>query len=536
MRRGIMRGLSILLAVVWSNLGFGQSTEYLDSISNGVSDLVAEDNFDAAQANATLLIESSNTLYQGKGYHWMGIILGQMNDYQSSIEAYYNALNKYEEVQDTLRIGSVYSDIGIIYYEVRDRKRGKALMLKSIKHYEQNYHPKFDLHIATSYLNIGSVHTSLFGEKKGAEHADSAKYYFEKAKEYVERSGEPNDPALRSIDMNLTMLQALQTDSAFLSTFDRVYPMFMGAADSSTRSMLCSGKAHYFNGLEDYEQALQWSDSSLALFPAAGMQEFLMDYYSLRSDLLKALGKSDEAMLYMEKFTALDRKLHNPEVIGDLNEYGFEDEKEGILERSYERLEEVQTGHDQNIGAFMFALIGILLALVISLVWILRVRKKRNLLAQELNLSEQQRQSLREELHGYKEDLSKHVERLKEAERNKGTSDEKPKSSYNIIIDEIVNEVSSERSLQSLLDKSENIDGSFLIKLKEDYPSLSKSEIRLCVYLLMGMTSKDIAVVVNIEPASVDRRRYRLRKKLGLAKSDSLTDFLEGVERLVLQG
>ena len=46
----------------------------------------------------------------------------------------------------------------------------------------------------------------------------------------------------------------------------------------------------------------------------------------------------------------------------------------------------------------------------------------------------------------------------------------------------------------------------------------------------MGMTSKDVANIENIEPASVDRRRYRLRKKFELTANDNLIEFLEQLE------
>jgi DNA-binding NarL/FixJ family response regulator len=67
----------------------------------------------------------------------------------------------------------------------------------------------------------------------------------------------------------------------------------------------------------------------------------------------------------------------------------------------------------------------------------------------------------------------------------------------------------------------------YLKRLKEQYPSLSKNDLKLCAYLKMGLTSKDIAPLSDMTFRSVEMNRYRLRKKMGLNRGDNLTDFLQ---------
>lgn len=69
----------------------------------------------------------------------------------------------------------------------------------------------------------------------------------------------------------------------------------------------------------------------------------------------------------------------------------------------------------------------------------------------------------------------------------------------------------------------------FTKRLSELHPDLTVSERRICCYLKMGLSSKDIAPLFNISPKSVEMNRYRLRKKLGLERSDSLTAYLQGI-------
>ncbi len=63
-------------------------------------------------------------------------------------------------------------------------------------------------------------------------------------------------------------------------------------------------------------------------------------------------------------------------------------------------------------------------------------------------------------------------------------------------------------------------------RLKERYPRLTNHDIRLCSYLRMNFTSKEIAHLLNISIRAVEISRYRLRKKLELEHDINLTDFL----------
>jgi DNA-binding CsgD family transcriptional regulator len=67
----------------------------------------------------------------------------------------------------------------------------------------------------------------------------------------------------------------------------------------------------------------------------------------------------------------------------------------------------------------------------------------------------------------------------------------------------------------------------YLKRLKEQYPILSKSDLKLCAYLKMGLSSKDMAQLLNMSFRSVEMCRYRLRKKLIIDRETNLTDFLQ---------
>ncbi|BAO54158.1 hypothetical protein NMS_0149 [Nonlabens marinus S1-08] len=99
---------------------------------------------------------------------------------------------------------------------------------------------------------------------------------------------------------------------------------------------------------------------------------------------------------------------------------------------------------------------------------------------------------------------------------------------------------SESKSLKKMLEKSlnskqdwltfeeafNNVDKDFFKKIKEMHPSLTSGDLRLCVYLRLNLSSKEVAPLLNISPRSVEIKRYRLRKKLGLTREESLTSYI----------
>ena len=66
----------------------------------------------------------------------------------------------------------------------------------------------------------------------------------------------------------------------------------------------------------------------------------------------------------------------------------------------------------------------------------------------------------------------------------------------------------------------------FFQRLKSDYPDLTPSDLRLCAYLRINLSSKEIAPLLSITIRGVEEKRYRLRKRLNLAPEQSLTEFI----------
>lgn len=66
----------------------------------------------------------------------------------------------------------------------------------------------------------------------------------------------------------------------------------------------------------------------------------------------------------------------------------------------------------------------------------------------------------------------------------------------------------------------------FFKRLKNAFPDLTQSDLKLCAYLKLNLSSKEIAPLLNITFRGVETRRYRLRRRLMLDSDENLVQFI----------
>lgn len=72
----------------------------------------------------------------------------------------------------------------------------------------------------------------------------------------------------------------------------------------------------------------------------------------------------------------------------------------------------------------------------------------------------------------------------------------------------------------------DKVHSNFLKTLKASHPTLSAHELKLCAYLVMNLSSKEIAQLMNISVRGVEISRYRLRKKFKISTETNLFNYL----------
>jgi DNA-binding CsgD family transcriptional regulator len=116
-------------------------------------------------------------------------------------------------------------------------------------------------------------------------------------------------------------------------------------------------------------------------------------------------------------------------------------------------------------------------------------------------------------------------ERLKKLNDSDSQSKEDMKKEINMIILDLKHR--SETQLGDDFRKYFNeVSPRFFVLLASKHPDLTEGERRLCAFLFLGLTSKEIASITFHDIHSVEKNRQRLRKKLGLEPQASISNYL----------
>jgi len=73
------------------------------------------------------------------------------------------------------------------------------------------------------------------------------------------------------------------------------------------------------------------------------------------------------------------------------------------------------------------------------------------------------------------------------------------------------------------------IHDSFFNTLVKRHTNLSSKDLKLCAYLKMNLSTKEIAPIMGISIRGVEIHRYRLRKKLELKNDEKITKYLMNI-------
>lgn len=197
-----------------------------------------------------------------------------------------------------------------------------------------------------------------------------------------------------------------------------------------------------------------------------------------------------------------------------------------------------------NLAIFLYVLTVFLIAVLIHKFYKRYYRKQREQL-----LSINKKKLKRKKLKAQKRIVQINNEKLREVVDSKNRelaistmSIIKKNEFLNAIKDKLkdINDNPQVKSVISTIDKNinnsddwkffedafNNADKDFLKKIKSTHPELTANDLRLCAYLRLNLSSKEIAPLLNISVRSVEVKRYRLRKKLNLPHKDGLADYI----------
>lgn len=307
------------------------------------------------------------------------------------------------------------------------------------------------------------------------------------------------------------------------------------------------GQAQVLNNLgknevfrSDFNKAREYFEQALQLSRKTGNNASTLIALESLSSVNDTLGNYKQALYYFKKFKALNDRVFNLEsktAIASLEEKHQRERDK----KSYE-LKLKQSESDKLRNVILFVVLFLILAVAVFFIIIMRGRIKTAQLRQDkltlerenLNLANL---SLEEDLEFKERELTakalfmlKNTELLERVITNlkkTGSSLNKEGQKH---IQEIISDLQSGQR-NTGWDEFEihftRVHPHFYESLQEKFPSLTSNEKKLCAFLRLNMSTKDISSITNQSVNSITVARTRLRKKLGIDGEDiHLINFL----------
>jgi tetratricopeptide (TPR) repeat protein len=321
---------------------------------------------------------------------------------------------------------------------------------------------------------------------------------------------------------------------------------------------------------KDYPEALNYFRQSLAMAEETGMKAEKLGNLKNISEVYLKLNDFQKAHDFLNRFTALKDTLFNEEQHRQLAEFEarYETEKKEHENHVLRNEAEMQRNETriQRKQKTIFILSGsasLLLALSFMILFSMKRKtliqnrklheKEKQLHALALEKKEKENQHLQDVLFAEEQINRLQTERLQQKNRELSTATahilnknevlgnirklvagwlHQPELAASKGMKNLIREIDSNTDLDEQWEQFklhfDSVHKGFFERLLKEFPKLTPNELKLCAYLRMNLSTKEIAQMLNISIESVITKRYRLRKKLGLGKDENLVGFIGG--------
>ncbi len=445
----------------------------------------------------------------------MGLILKPLGENKKAVEHFFESLQLYEELKDSMGLAQVYNSIGTTFSEQNELDSAIEYFKKALAIFRQT-HNMMGIAGALNNISIALPKDSSSVEEKKSLLFEAVRINQQIGQKYWEAINYEN---LGSIYLDSHML-----DSAYyyLAKSKELVVALKSMPHLADNLILFS---NYYIQLEDFDKALKFGQQALEIGLSHGLTNNVMNslnqcaqVYLLRNDTVKAY---EYIVKYHQVKDSLDEQ----------NSYTRITHLEKLYEMNKLDQERKYLYHKQ-IFRVVLTLIGVI-ALAIGIVTTLVVRHrfrlkdetlKRKELNSELELKEKELTLSVMSLMKQNEILANLGVKLKNMQKN--AQEDETKTVIRGIVKEL--KTTSEKEIEQELDiRFKQVHGDFYQKLLKQFPDLTPNELKLCAYLRLNLSSKDISDLTGQRVATIEIARSRLRKKLGISNSQtSLITFL----------
>lgn len=529
-------------ALIYANKGhlLAQKLEDKKAIAENLSNLgnlyVTKNQFDIAKKyyNASLKLykEDNNVFEYCRNSMRIGNIDFLQNKYQNALTKFHRCLVIAEKNNFTALIPHLNNNIGYLFYELEDYKDA----LKYLKISYELFSKTNDLYNMANVLSsIASINNKLGKSDLAIEQHLETITLFQKNGNWEDLIS-PYNALVKIYTEKKDYTKAEKYSSIALQNLNKKgSPDFIGPISKYKTDLFFSVAKLYFDKKET-NKSIYFAHKSLKLAKENSFNKDITDNAKILYQIYRKQNRIDSALFYNDIYIKYNEIYISESDIKKVTQIKMQYKFDDIMRKKEIENFEKQATSKRNellfIGISIFTVLGII---IMILLYLYQKSKTVKLMLTKENL-ELEKVALNQDIdYKSKELASKTIYLLEKNEFIQSLAQKlkilKPeiKKENQGTFQEIINELnqnSSNKVWNEFEIRFKEVHSSFYDNLNKLHPDLTPNEIKICAFLRLNMSTKDISAITHQSVKSINMARFRLRKKLNIESEDNLINYL----------
>lgn len=463
-------------------------------------------------------VEINDSSLLAKTYSNLATLNARSNNFVKGMEYYLKALNINEKINDKNAYILCLINIASLQAEHKDRTAALKTVNKALKlSKEQNntaymglcYAVLGNLHVLSDKENaLKYYHTAL--TFKGMSESQRATIYMRMG--VIHTSSKEFDKA----DMYFQKALKIAMDNKYKFQLSGIYRRY----------------SEYFLAKKDYKTAIKYAENAVAMATESNSSLNKEEALKQLSTIHEILGNTEKALALYKNHTSIRDSIFKENNLRKLalmeSNFAFAQEREKY-ESDRARNEIMIRKHKQIISLLIFI---ILLTTILTAILFRCYKLKKKLHAVEIENMNKEIESNQKAMSMAQLKLVKNSERdnqtINSLEKIIEKTDGEGKQDISRLISnykyETINTNWKEFETYFI-----ELNSTFYNKLNKSYPDLTTNERKLCIFMRLNMSNKDITQITYQSEEALKKSRLRLRRKLNLERNTNLSSFIQSI-------
>lgn len=515
------------------NLGIAENSANLGDY------YVKQNNLDLAKANYSIAVEKFQEEGEIFKYTQNSMRLGNINLAQNrhieALKLYQDCLEVSKTNNFNTIIPHLYNNLGILYLQIGDYDDARTNLDEAYKLFQENN----DENSSVSTLsNISLIQSNLGNYDEAINGYLDVSLFHLKTEKWLNLAFIYN--AISEIySKKEDYKRAQEYLEMALNTMKNKGNSNNSGPSSLYNSWIFTNAAQLYYTQRSNVQAKEFAYKALNLSFKNSYKESIFKNAKILASIFDNEKQKDSALAYYKIYVEHKDQYQEEYDIKQLTQLKMQNEFDEILKRNeIEQISKEAAYKEKELKYLSVSIVTLLSAIILILLYFNQKNKTAKLILRKENL-ELEKRELHQDLDYKKKELASNMMYLMEKNEfitsiSKKLKELKPdvKKDNKELIQKIINEI-KQNSATKIWDEFElrfkEVHERFYHELNKTYPDLTPNEIKICVFLKLNMSTKEISAITHQSIKSINMARFRLRKKINIESDENLITFLNSL-------